>query len=54
MEQLIIKITGTMGQCLVGYFTCLDTFADMYLNQTKKDAGSTAELVVRRKHAQFL
>lgn len=54
MEQFIINIPWTIGQCLVLYFPCLDTFADRYLNQTKEDAGSTAELAVIRKHAKCL
>lgn len=53
MEQFIINIPWTMGPCLVWYFTCLDTFANRYLSQTREDAGYTAELVVIRKRANF-
>lgn len=42
-----------IGQWHVQDFTCSDTFAAKYINQTKADKGAAAELAVKRKHAKY-
>lgn len=46
-------IPWTVGQCLVWDFTRVDIFAAKLHSQTKEDAGTSAELVVKRKHAKY-
>jgi hypothetical protein len=46
-------VPWSKGQCLVWDYTCVDTYAASYVQQTAINPGAAAELAAKKKHEKY-